>query len=162
MSFKIKIRKTCKICKKPITRNRFRTFCSKSCRLKSNYNKHYKKQVKWRRERDDKAASIPSKDKIQCCICGRWYKQVGSHVFLRHKMLARDYRKQYGFDLKKGQLPDWLKKIKHDHVFKNGTVENLKSGKDNQFKKGQHGLGVYERSSQTLDRLNKLHTFNNH
>jgi hypothetical protein len=100
--------------------------------------------------------AVESPNKIQCQICGLWYRQVGTHIVQVHKMLAIDYRKEYGFDVKRGQLPDDLRRLKDEYVFENGTVDNLKKGKKYWFKKGDHQAGRYQRSLQTLERL-KLH-----
>lgn len=90
---------------------------------------------------------------IKCEICGRHYKRVGRHVFNTHKMTAREYRKEYGFDVKKGQLLPEDRDIMREHTKSNGTIGNLKNGKVYWFKKGDHRAGRYERSEQTLNRL---------
>ena len=102
---------------------------------------------------------MPAKNKIQCKICGKWYIQVGSHIFQKHKMTAKQYRKEYGFDVKKGQLPENYRKLKSNYVFENGTVNNLKAGEKYKFKKGQKGCGIYNRSQETMERLKNLHKF---
>lgn len=53
-------------------------------------------------ENYDKIARIPHKDKIQCEICGLWYKKPLGHVFQRHGMTAREYKLKFGYALKKG------------------------------------------------------------
>jgi hypothetical protein len=68
-------------------------------------------------------------------------------------MLAREYRERYGFDVKKGQLPDDLRQLKAEQVFDNGTVENLKAGEKYWFHKGDVGISTYKRSEQTRERL---------
>jgi len=99
-------------------------------------------------------------DLVQCKICGKYFRQVGSHIVQRHGMLAREYRKEFGFDVKKGQLSKDLKELYSKQVFENGTVNNLKSGAKYRFKKKQVGLGKYMRSEQTKKRLKVLHKFN--
>lgn len=105
----------------------------------------------------DKIHSKKDKNKIQCAICGRYYRQVGSHIVQRHGIEAREYRKEYGFDLKKGQLPTDLRELKAKQVFENGTVKNLKKGKQYWFIKGDQEAGRYIRSQQTMERLKVLH-----
>jgi len=159
-NFNIEIRKNCKICGKQLPNCRFRTFCSKKCRNKSYYIKNEKKNAEWTRRRDDKIASIPAKNKLQCQVCGKWYRKVGSHVWQKHKMSAREYREAYGFDVKKGQLPDDLKKLKADYAKENETMNNvIEGGKKYRFKKGQKGVGIYKRSQQTLERLKTLYKY---
>jgi len=150
--FKVKIRKTCQVCGKPLPK-RYRTYCSEKCRVYATNKRNQKYQTDWQRERNNLKASIPDKNKIQCQICGRWYRQVGSHVTQVHGMTARKYREQFGFDVKRGQVSDDLRQLYKEQVFENGTVNNLKAGKKYRFKKGQKGVGVYTRSLQTLERL---------
>lgn len=125
-------------------------FCSLTCRNKFDYQR-YRKQ--WQKDLMNKRAKIPSIEKIECQICHNWYKQVGSHIVQAHNMKARQYRKLYGFDLKRGQLQEKLRLHKAKKVFENGTVENLKVGQKFWFKKGQKDIGTYERSEQTMKRL---------
>ena len=155
--FIVEIRKDCKECGSPLPTPRYRTYCSDICRNRATNKRHKDKQAEWQRQRNNKKAMKPSKNKIQCLLCGRWYRQVGNHIAQVHKMTAREYRALVGFDVKRGQLPDDLRQLKREHVFDNKTVENLKAGKVNWFKKGQEGVGVYERSAQTLERLKNQH-----
>ena len=154
--FNVEIRKTCKVCGNPLPLG-FKTFCSKKCRTYDVNQRHQEAQIRWQRERRDKEASKPSKDKIQCLLCGRWYRQVGSHIVQIHKITAREYRRMVGFDIKRGQLPDDLRQLKRKHVFKNKTIENLKAGKKFRFVKGDSRAGKYQRSAQTLERLRTQH-----
>jgi len=59
----------------------------------------------------------------------------------------------FGLDVKRGLLSPEDREIMRQHTFENKTVENLKAGKKYWFKKGDHSAGRYERSQQTLDRL---------
>ena len=156
--FNVKSRKICLVCKQPITGNRYRKYCSEKCRNKyynrKYYHSRYMSLIKKRGEYQP--------GKIRCQICGKWYRQVGSHVFLRHKILAREYRKAFGFDVKRGQLSDDLRELKGAQVFENGTVKNLKKGKKFWFVSGDPKVGNYVRSEQTMDRLHRLHLFNKH
>ena len=128
-------------------------YCSPKCRNRFYNKKNQAYNTEMNRLKRLKQAEEPSPLKLQCQICGRWYKKVGSHIWQTHKMTAREYRKEYGFDVKRGQLTDVGRKVMHDHVFSNGTVNNLKAGEVNWFKKGQKGVGVYKRSEQTMNRL---------
>lgn len=42
-----------------------------------------------------------SEDKIQCHICGRWYRGLNNHVWKTHGWTADDYREEFG--LNRGQ-----------------------------------------------------------
>ncbi len=114
-------------------------------------NKREKAMKKYR-ERYRRLNLDNDKEKIQCLICGEWFRQVGSHVVQRHGMTAREYRAKYGLDVKKGQLPKDLKELYGKQALENGTYKNLESGKKFRFKKGDK-VGIYKRSEQTLKRL---------
>jgi hypothetical protein len=149
--------KICQFCNKeyelkPHERNS--KFCSATCRNKNvYYNKGGKEwQEKYRAKQQKQQYN--KDNAVKCEVCGRYFKQVGTHVVQAHGYkTAREYREDYGFDVKRGQLPKDYRQLKHDYVFENGTVENLKEGERFRFKKGQDGLGLYKRSRQTLKRL---------
>lgn len=155
--FNVEIRSNCKVCGGSLPTSRHRTYCSKKCRNYAINKRHSKAHTDWQRDRRNRQAIYPSKDKIQCMLCGKWYRQVGSHIVQVHKITAREYRKELGFDVKKGQLPDDLRQLKREQVFENKTVKNLKAGKKFWYKKGQSGVGIYTRSAQTLERLRTKH-----
>ena len=91
---------------------------------------------------------------IQCQICKKWFRQVGSHIFMTHGITAREYREAYGFDVRRGQLPEDYKELKHNQAIENGMDVRLqKTGVKMRFKKGQKGLGLYNRSPQTMAKL---------
>lgn len=156
--FSVEVRTTCKECGKPVPKNtRFRTYCSEKCRDRFHNKKAYIKYggAALQREYWQKKRANDGKPKIQCLLCGKWFRQVGSHMWQIHKMSAREYREMAGFDVKRGQLPDDLRQLKAEQVFENKTVNNLKVGKKFWFKKGQEGVGKYKRSAQTMERLHK-------
>lgn len=149
----------CVTCKKSI-KNIFkaRKYCSAKCRNKE-YTQRYKEyRSKFQRDRYDAYASIPSKNKIKCLICGKYYTQVGSHAYNSHRITAREYRELNGLDVKRGILPTKLRKLKASQCRENGTINNLKNGKRYRYVKGDKKAGKYTRSKQTLERLSKLHT----
>jgi len=91
---------------------------------------------------------------IPCAICGRKFRQVGSHVVAVHGYsTARDYRRDFGFDVKKGQLSPKLRKKKADIAINNGTTNNLRIGAQFRFIKGDKRAGKYKRSRETTTRL---------
>ena len=154
--FKVKFRQTCKVCGEPITANHYRSYCSTICRNRF-YNKKYRKQQQqWATNK--RADYAPGK--IRCLICGKWFWQVCSHVYWKHGITGREYRKTHGLDVKRGLLSGFLREIKAKHVFANNTVSNLKAGKPFLFKVGGKGIGIYKRSEQTMQRLKNLNKFN--
>lgn len=154
--FKVEVRKTCKVCGVPLDPlKRQRTFCSKRCRDK-NYSIKYKEyRAAFQLARYDRAASIPSKNKIQCMICGRWYTQICSHVLQRHSMTGREYKEFVGKDVKRGLIPEWYREKKRDKNLETKDIawENLKKGKKYWFLPGDPRAGNYKRSKETMERL---------
>lgn len=94
---------------------------------------------------------------IDCLICGRKFVRPCTHVRQVHKMSAREYKEEFGLDVKKGIMTDEQKDIMREHTKKNYDVvvkENLlKKGKKSRLKKGEKI--IYVRSEQTLERLRK-------
>jgi len=68
-------------------------------------------------------------------------------------MTAREYRKEYGFDVKRGQLLPEDREVMREHTKSNGTINNLENGKVYWFVRGDTKAGRYDRSEQTLNRL---------
>lgn len=151
-TFKIEIRKTCKICGVKLTKLRTRTFCSKKCRDAETNKRTASYQQEWQRNRRGKY----EEGKIQCLICGKWYHQIGSHVKQFHKITARKYREAHDLEVKKGMLSPALKEKKARQAIENGTYKNLAVGKKFWFKKGSKTAGRYHRSHITLERLSNL------
>jgi hypothetical protein len=104
----------------------------------------------WAKEIEERRAD-PNCELIECLICGKRFIQVGSHIYQTHHITAREYRKQFGLDVKRGILPEAYRKLKSDTTRENGTIDNLKVGKKYWFKKGVSNN--YERSQQTMNRL---------
>ena len=118
------------------------------------WTKEYR--AKWQREWLQRRRDNCGLPLIKCAICGKGFRQVGSHVVETHGYaIARDYRREYGFDVKRGQLPEDYKITKAKSAFKTGTYKNLVAGKKYWFKKKGNNVGRYKRSKQTLDRLRK-------
>lgn len=156
--------KQCKRCGHTIVRSspqaRNVVFCSVQCR-----NKHYaqtmpSRQKEYQRERKNAIEQRDRKKrgKLQCLICGLWYKAPLHHAWQIHGVDEAAYKKHFGLDHKKGLITARLKEIKKAHVFANETVNNLKAGKPFRFVPGDTRAGRYERSAQTLSKLRVLHT----
>jgi hypothetical protein len=134
-------------------------FCSPTC---CSRNRYYSKNMKeaQRKTRLEKLSQLYSGDElIKCQICGKSFRQVGSHIWQMHGCTAREYREEFGFDVSKGQLPKDLKNIKAEQAIECGGAENLKQGEKYRFKKGQEWLGTYKRSKQTMERLKNNYFF---
>jgi predicted nucleic acid-binding Zn ribbon protein len=145
----------CKVCGGDIP-FRYRSFCSEYCRNKFYQKKYKDKNKAIHLAKVDELASVKSPNKIQCQICGRWYIQLCTHVYLRHGLLARDYKKMFGLDVSRGKLPAWYRELKGRTTLENGTFSNLKAGKNFWFVKGDKKAGRYVRSAETMARIKKL------
>lgn len=149
-------RTTCEVCGNKLSLYQ-RKFCSPICCRKFHNKKNATKQAEWQRKRNDLLASKPSSKKVQCLICGRWYVQVGSHIVQKHGYnTCREYREDFGLEVKRGIVPKWYRKKKGDQALKNGTFENLKAGEKYWFKPNDKKAGKYKRSKITLERLSLL------
>jgi predicted transcriptional regulator len=93
---------------------------------------------------------------VKCLICGKRFRQVGSHIVQIHGMTAREYREEFNLEVKRGILPPDLRKVKAEWALKNGTWKNLKAGKKYWFVKGDTKAGRYKRSPITLKRVSEL------
>jgi len=157
--WRVELRENCIMCKKPVPKDkRFRTYCSKVCRTRY-YNmktvatpearaiSNAGQRERWRKKH------IDGKPTVKCLICNKEYRQVGSHIAQSHKMTAREYRRLYGFDVKKGIIPDDLRELYQQQVRDNHTIDNLKAGAPFRFKKGDPRAGNYKRSDQSIMKL---------
>jgi len=152
--------KECKFCYKPLEKPtnpniRNYAYCNKVCRGKYYYQKNGGALAQ--REYYYKVHGGESDEKMQCLICSKWFRQVGTHIVQSHKMTAREYREEMGLDVKRGLTRGWYRQLKGDATIENGTVENLKAGKKFWFKLGDERAGRYQRSLMTLERLHNLH-----
>lgn len=90
---------------------------------------------------------------MQCLICKKHYKHLGSHVYHRHGILARDYKMQFGLDLNYSLIDDDIKEKKRIAWQKNSKqyLKNLEKGEKYRFKKGQLNKKLYT-SRQSKER----------
>jgi hypothetical protein len=98
-----------------------------------------------------------SEDKPKCEICGRYFDRVLSHVRMSHKMNERDYKTQFGFDVKKGICSERSAEksrlktlINYDLCIKKNL---LHSGTNSRFKAGSKGRTKDQLSEQSKIRL---------
>jgi len=97
----------------------------------------------------------PGPDKVECLLCHRYFRKVGAHIFMTHGITRLEYCEQFGLDRKRGLLTEIERKVLRDHIYSNGTINNLKKGEVYRYKKGDKRAGRYTRSKQTMDRLQK-------
>lgn len=134
-------------------------FCSKECRIELYKVKYRERRRVWMRERYQKRLGEledTGRGRVVCLICKRKFVQVGTHIYHRHGITAREYREEFGLDVRRGILPSYYREKKAQDARENGMPAMLlEVGKRTRFKKGQKGVGVYRRSKQTRERLSK-------
>lgn len=55
----------------------------------------------------------------KCEICGKHFKRVLTHVRQKHGITEREYKLQFGFDLKKGICSKESSDLSRKHVYDN-------------------------------------------
>jgi len=100
-----------------------------------------------------------------CQLCKKDFKHLGSHLWHGHKIKAREYKKEFGLDLKFPLIDDEVK-LKKQIAFnehREKYLKNLEKGKEFRFKKGKVPRKLYI-SKQSTDRylknIEKYHTEN--
>lgn len=130
-------------------------FCSVNCRkLFEKYHAPYRQKDYIDRKNHERLNKY-APGKFQCPMCQGWYKALLHHVWQQHDMRAPEYKKHYGYNNNHTFISPGLKEIKREHVFNNGTVENLRKGKANRYVPGDKKAGRYERRPETLLVLKK-------
>jgi hypothetical protein len=158
----------CKNCKKEfIRKSNSQKFCCITCMNRWRYWKKGGKEAQTIYRNKQNRSNKPAPNKIKCLICGNYYRKVGSHIAQIHGMTCREYREHFDLEVKKGLLKEIEREPLREHVFSNGTVNNLKAGKRFWFIKGDKKAGRYKRSPITLKRVSELgknyqHRYKNH
>jgi len=57
-TWKVEFRDNCKVCGEPLPNARYRTFCSKRCRVKNNNKKHLEYNIEWHRVKRAKIKAL--------------------------------------------------------------------------------------------------------
>jgi hypothetical protein len=95
--------------------------------------------------------------KPKCEICGKFFNRVISHVRQKHFLNEKEYKKQFGFDLKRGicsKESSEKSRIKTLDNYEKCINQNLKiKGFKNRFKLGDKGRTKDKVSEQTRIRL---------
>ncbi len=88
-----------------------------------------------------KQKNKPYKGKLICKICGKEFEHLGSHVWHKHKIKAKEYKKMFELPYNEALISTdiYLKKKEAWEERKNHYLKNLKKGKKHQFKKDRNG-----------------------
>jgi len=91
------------------------------------------------------------KDILKCLICKKTFKHLGSHIYHKHKMLARDYKERFELPYNLGLVTEDIRD-KQKKANARNWEQNRKNlvvvGKKYQFKKGRTGqrrISMHER-----------------
>ena len=80
---------------------------------------------------------------VKCEICGEYFNKVVSHTRQKHGMLAREYKKTFGFDNKRGIMSQKSRNLARERNAENykKVVEGnlIKDGKTTRFSPGSTG-----------------------
>lgn len=94
---------------------------------------------------------------IKCEICGLYFARPTAHARQKHNITAKEYKKQFGLDNKKGVISKYSAQLSRDRVMENYdrvVSENLISGGiKSRFKEGDSGRTKDQVSAQTRARL---------
>ncbi len=99
--------------------------------------------------------------KLTCLICHKEFHHLGSHIWHKHKILARKYKEEFELPYNIALISDEVYQKKHERFEENREkyLLNLtKYGKKFQFKKGHSGvrrISQHERKT-ILERINQI------
>ena len=98
--------------------------------------------------------------RIKCEICQEYFDRVASHARQAHFITARDYKKQYGFDAKKGLTSKRSRDLSRQRVYMYYDLcikQNLlDKGSKTRFSEGSAGRPSEVMSEQTRRRVSEL------
>ena len=93
----------------------------------------------------------------KCEICGEYFNRVIAHARQKHEINEKEYKKRFGFDLRKGICSKESAEKSRERLFDNYdkcvTGNLLKNGAKSRFLKGSDGRGKEKVSEQTRIRL---------
>ena len=94
---------------------------------------------------------------LKCEICAKHFNHLGSHVWHKHKITARDYKTMFELPWKMSLISEEVKQKKRD-AFDPVSLKNLTT--EHSFKKGNSGhrrISEHERKT-ILARINDVNT----
>lgn len=158
---RLNLTKKCTVCgKEYVAHSNARKYCD-SCKVAKYKEMQKRAWTKANYKNQQREYQKKSQDKSQCLICGAWVKAPAMHAYQKHGVSARDYKEAFELPFGKGLLPEYLKEIKREAVFSNGTVKNLKKGSFKRFKKGEDRTRDGVRRRLELKQISKLNLSTN-
>jgi hypothetical protein len=112
-----------------------------------------------------KQENTNQEDRITCKICGKNFAHLGSHIWHKHKILAKEYKEEFGLPYNFALISKtvYIKKSEAFQERKEEFLNNLiKGGKKHRFFKGQVMPKNQYRSKTAIENsLKNLNTMNN-
>ena len=99
-----------------------------------------------------KTKNLMYEGKLTCKLCGKTFKHLGSHLWHKHKVLAHEYKEQFGLPFREALIDIDIYKKKKAHFDKHRKKYLKKLVRDNgyRFKKrrtGQRRISQKERDT---------------
>jgi len=99
--------------------------------------KYKKHNAELQRKRMDRKAQEKQAGKLQCFICGRWYKRVIRHANQRHGVDKIEYKDMHGLPHKRGVISEAMRERLRDYCKEWGMDKQVvEAGKKTRFIKG--------------------------
>lgn len=100
---------------------------------------------------------------LTCKICHKQFKHLGSHIWHKHKILAREYKERFGLPYNMGLITEEIReKKRRTATWQKTWKKNFKNSKKYQFRKGHSGhrrISRYERK-QIIKRIKSVNSEN--
>jgi len=104
-------------------------------------------------------------NQLKCLICGKKFNHLGSHIWNKHKILARDYKMEFGLPINMALISEEIYKKKSEYFEENRekfVKQLLKGGAKYKFKKGHKQTKNSYRSPYAKKKeIERIKKFNN-
>jgi len=90
---------------------------------------------------------------MKCLICKKHYNHLGSHIWHKHKILAKEYKMSFGLDIGFPLISNEIKIKKQEHFQKHRKKYLKNLTKNYCFKKGKINRDYF--SDQSILKANK-------
>lgn len=107
-----------------------------------------------------KSKNITFKDKLKCKICGKEFQHLGSHIWHKHKITARQYKEKFGLPYNIALISEKIyeKKVKAFDEHREKYLSNINKDNGYRFEKGKTGtrrISELERK-RIIERIEKV------
>jgi hypothetical protein len=107
-----------------------------------------------------KSKNITFEDKLKCKICGKQFQHLGSHIWHKHKITARQYKEKFGLPYNMALISEKIyeKKVKAFDEHREKYLSNINKDNGYRFKKGKTGtrrISELERK-RIIERIEKV------